>query len=171
MVIHKGLRVEICSQYNCWPLPEYSIPDLTHFDTASGGKAVFVPVYQNSQFWITYDLLEDSPSEFLYFKLFIDNVHAVSWGCGQEEDYEGKTVFGLFDSGAGSADKERRSFYFPVNPVKADAACKVEVRVYRSFARKRALAPENSFEATQVSQRQPNRVKYAVRLRTVCDLH
>ncbi|KAK1075392.1 hypothetical protein LTR74_000354 [Friedmanniomyces endolithicus] len=102
-------------------------------DGQSHITAVSIPVYPNSQFWMSYrcprppaPLPPSSTSEtatgndnsfrFWYFKVFAagrggKDVCLVSWGVGEREDWSGKTVFALFE-GRRKGGLEKRGFFF-----------------------------------------------------------
>ena len=116
---------------------------------------VYIPLYPHSQFWLNYSIAPPQPpGSLFYFKLFIDGRHAVSWGVGEEEKFQGKTMFGLFTSGdvwtsmgggvtlgaekrglwfGGLEDEESSSSEQKENAEKRE----LEVRVYRCKGRKR----------------------------------
>lgn len=62
----------------------------------------------------------------------------MSWGCGEEERYEGKTVFGMFHPGPTPFNEsrvERRALYFGSDIDNPDNI--MEVKVFRSKGRER----------------------------------
>ena len=109
--------------------------------------SVYIPTYPASQFWLSYSISPPHPPKALYyFKLYLNGRLIVSWGCGEENDYKGKTMFGLFDVGSGYGKQpllERRVLRFAPEPGESDNHTLgnfgnfMEVRVFRSKGRKR----------------------------------
>lgn len=81
--------------------------------------SVFVPVMPQAQFWISYNV-EKPPIEpegiFYVFKLLVNGQPLVTWCCGEEEGWRGKTVFSLYDAeqdgAAGGAGMQKMCFHF-----------------------------------------------------------
>jgi hypothetical protein len=129
--------------------------------------SVFIPIFPSQQFWLVYSthppiapskrssLVQDpfgirfntsSPlqhdGEFYVFKLFIGSDELTTWSCGAEQDWRGKTVFGMFDTGTSTAGKglQKRIMCFgSQGPLVSgdlggakDEDRKIEVRVYRA---------------------------------------
>ncbi|KAK0364332.1 hypothetical protein LTR94_011373 [Friedmanniomyces endolithicus] len=101
----------------------------------------------------------DRSFQFWYFKVFAAgggcrDVCLVSWGVGEREEWSGKTVLALFE-GRSKGGLEKRGFFFAAAGARARAGygggscvegvlvgeeegeAMLEVRVYRSWARKR----------------------------------
>ncbi|KAK0783597.1 hypothetical protein LTR59_011733 [Friedmanniomyces endolithicus] len=97
----------------------------------------------------------DNSFRFWYFKVFAagrggKDVCLVSWGVGEREEWSGKTVLALFE-GRRRGDLEKRGFFFAAAGARggygggggvegvggAVGEAMLEVRVYRSWARKR----------------------------------
>ena len=154
--------MSLVSQYDLWDIPEYDPPAApkdpfttvpTLVDTDHAVRSVYIPMYSASQFWLCYDISPPNPPKLLYyFKLYINGRHIVSWGCGAENDFKGKTMFGLFDSGQVYENIpvslfERRVLCF--SPEAGTVQSKVldslhdviEIKVFRSKGRKR-IRPE-----------------------------
>jgi hypothetical protein len=80
--------------------------------------SVFVPVMPQSLFWLSYSIIEPpNDGTFYVFKLFVNKHEIVTWCCDKEEEWRGKTMFGLFDTGkddmvVGGAGMEKRVFKF-----------------------------------------------------------
>ncbi|GAB1734399.1 hypothetical protein NU195Hw_g8754t1 [Hortaea werneckii] len=133
-----------------------------YLDPTSHTAEVSIPIYASSQFWIVYACprpvsgirQEGDGMQFRYyfFKLLVRGQCIVSWGCGEQQGWQGKTMFGLFTSGS---DFERRrvvekmGFFFPPyfseaydGPECTDTAA-FEVQVFRSWARRRERAGMN----------------------------
>ena len=69
----------------------------------------------------------------------------MSWGCGEDDGYEGRTMFGLYDSGdcwMGDSGIERRVFCFgrgakPGDSTAVDPSDVMEIKIYRAKGRMR----------------------------------
>jgi hypothetical protein len=79
---------------------------------------------------------------FYVFKLFLGNDELATWSCGPEQEWRGKTVFGMFDSSGyvgGKGLQKRIMLFGSQGPfisgdlsTERDELRKVEVRVYRA---------------------------------------
>jgi hypothetical protein len=79
---------------------------------------------------------------FYVFKMFLGSDELVTWSCGPEQEWRGKTVFGMFDTSANTGGKglQKRIMMFGSQgpQVSGDLAAdrdevrKIEVRVYRA---------------------------------------
>jgi len=170
MPTYRGITVSLQSQYDALTIPEQPLPSASSrsedllLDSVRNDERYFtvgemegevatpstrlaevsVPIYLCSRFWISYSCptpLPDNDCRFYYFKLFISGKCIVSWGVGEGDNWEGKTVCGLFDGGTdfeGRSVIERRGFFFAD---KEDAVEGIsggfQIRVYRSKARRR----------------------------------
>ncbi|KAK3622838.1 hypothetical protein LTR56_021970 [Elasticomyces elasticus] len=156
-----GINVSLQSQYDALTIPEYpladdasSMPKLDdRVDELKKTADVQIPIYQSSQFWLSYTCPpapEGCTFRFYYFKLFVKDRYLVSWGTGEEEDWSGKTVFGLYDGGHDFERRrvvEKRGFFFPSRGITGIKEQEMfEVRVFRSIARKREKGVIESFE-------------------------
>ncbi|KAK4961529.1 hypothetical protein LTR10_002019 [Elasticomyces elasticus] len=156
-----GINVSLQSQYDALTIPEYpladdasSMPKLDdRVDELKKTADVQIPIYQSSQFWLSYTCPpapEGCSFRFYYFKLFVKDRCLVSWGTGEEEDWSGKTVFGLYDGGHDFERRrvvEKRGFFFPSRGITGIKEQEMfEVRVFRSIARKREKGVIESFE-------------------------
>lgn len=160
MPTYRSITTSLVSQFDILIIPEYeppktpidpflNAPTLINHDHSL--VSVYIPTYPSSQFWLCYSIAPPYPPKMLYyFKLYINKTHIVSWGCGEEDGYEGKTMFGLFDPGPSSSKLsqiERRVLCFAPennngNQLTSDNLSDVlEVKVFRSKGRKR-MAPE-----------------------------
>ncbi|KAF2477074.1 uncharacterized protein BDR25DRAFT_371009 [Lindgomyces ingoldianus] len=164
MPTYRGINIDLHSQFDINTLPEYypkpqdyytnlgisaTVPRLVEEETST--CSVYIPVLPSSQFWIGYSILPPVPEDqHFLFKLYINNVHIVSWSCGREEKWKGKTMFGLYERGEGEDGKkriEKRALCFTavdrqdgewkdvVDPFDPDA--RVEIQVFRASGRKR----------------------------------
>ncbi|KAK1824819.1 hypothetical protein LTR12_000614 [Friedmanniomyces endolithicus] len=199
----RGISFSLLSQYDARALPESPLPILDQVtgrlqvrveakderpglrrqdedgnvdqDEQTHITAVIIPIYPNSQFWMSYrcprpppplplstsdtETGSDRSFRFWYFKVFAagrggKEVCLVSWGVGEREEWSGKTVFALFE-GSRKGGLEKRGFFFRAAGARARAGygggscvegvlvgeeegeAMLEVRVYRSWARKR----------------------------------
>ena len=113
---------------------------------------VYIPTYPASRFWVSYAIDTFSPTlptspvvPFYYFKLFVNGCHIVSWGCGEDENFEGKTMFGIFRSQNGSGTLEKRVLGF-----EDDECAKglIELRIFRAEARQRVRIEHDTVPQT-----------------------
>ncbi|KAI9720845.1 MAG: hypothetical protein M1812_002684 [Candelaria pacifica] len=160
MPTYRGISLSLISQFDILALPEYAPPttSLTSLDSTSLPEnptllvesqalvSVYSPTYASSQFWLRYSISPPYSASLYYFKLYLNNKLFVSWGCGEQEGYCGKTIFGLFDSGEswmGTSGVEKRVLYFAREKDEAltaettDLGDIMEVRVFRARGRKR----------------------------------
>ena len=164
MPTYRSITISLISQFDILTIPEFA-PPTTPNDPFSNAPtlvnpdqslvSVYIPTYPSSQFWLSYSISPPHPPKLLYyFKLYLNGNLVVSWGCGKDDDYRGKTMFGLFKpyrtSGLakdGAAALERRVLCFcpdiasPDHAITDDLNDVMEIRVFRSKARKR-IEPE-----------------------------
>ncbi|SMY23645.1 unnamed protein product [Zymoseptoria tritici ST99CH_1A5] len=162
---YRGFSIFLKSQYDALTIPEFVAPP-SIFETpprrlqppTDGSSSappkdspstpkppristVYVPIYPGSQFWIHYACpVPDGHVSFYYFKLFVRGQCLLSWGVGEENDFQGRLAFGVYDGGQdfqGRQVLEKRAFFFPTTDVGARRSGSFELRVYRSRARKR----------------------------------
>ena len=168
----RSITIALRSQYDISTILEFDPPDpeLTNarcfsntpyvssapkaVDGTTSTVSVYIPIYPSSQFWICYDILPPAPpATYFLFKLFINGAHIVSWSCGQEDGWRGKTMFGLFESPENKEGKgfvERRSLFFSdaKKSVGNDPTAYMEIRVHRANGRKRVTRQLEEFEKT-----------------------
>ena len=158
MPTYRSITISLVSQFDILTIPEYAPPPTTAdpfsptpvlIDPGQSLVSVYVPTYPSSQFWLSYSISAPHPPHALfYFKLFLNDSHVVSWGCGEEDEYKGKTMFGLYCAGEswlGKPGIEKRVFCFAgegygtgqVNGGRDRLGDVMEVRVYRAKGRKR----------------------------------
>lgn len=156
MPTYRSISICLISQFDILIIPEFPLPNnrtSQTSDTAVDGSrsdqdndnsvvSVYVPTFPRAQFWISYSIAPPYPPKGLfYFKLFLNGAHVVSWGVSEEENYVGKTIFGLFsttDGPVGYGDLEKRAFCFGSQEAEEDVTQDVlEIRVFRSNGRKR----------------------------------
>ncbi|KAI9703677.1 MAG: hypothetical protein M1836_007447 [Candelina mexicana] len=162
MPSYRGITLSLISQFDILAIPEYAPPgtdvaSFTSLDSTLPQKptlliesqalvSVYSPTYASSQFWLRYSVSPPYAAPLYYFKLYLNGNLFVSWGCGEQDGYRGKTIFGLFDSGEswmGTSGVEKRVLYFAreldeeLTPETADLGDMMEIRVFRSKGRKR----------------------------------
>lgn len=124
--------------------PSLSNVSATSIYTTSPIVEVYAPTYPASQFWISYGIAPSAfdktqvQTRFVYFKLILSGQCVVSWGVGEEEEWKGKTMWGLFREGTGDGwfgkkAVEKRGFFFQG----ADVEQRLEVQVFRARGRRR----------------------------------
>jgi len=157
---HKGIHITLVSQYDAMLIPEYHSPDESDdfAEREPGVRAVdtYVSNYAASQFWIRYacdESTKEPETRFLYFKLYVNGVLSVAWGCGAQDEWEGKTHFVPKDVG-----REKLGLFFPRNAEGVPEAPALEIRVYRAKARRRQ---ERQYAPTAEIQGRGDLVQYA----------
>ncbi|MCJ1474936.1 hypothetical protein MMC13_003596 [Lambiella insularis] len=157
MPTYRNISIMITSQYDCLNLPEYA-PRSDLNDPFSDNPmlkspsqplvSVYVPAYPSSTFWLSYSISPPHPPKAqYYFKLFINGNHFVSWGCGEKERFTGKTMFGLYRGRNGEIERRVLSFGPEDDSSGAVSIDIMEVRVYRSKGRRKAIAEVEPFES------------------------
>lgn len=157
MPAYLNLTLSLISQFDAMSLPEFQPPLSDPIDPFSSHPAlisesqpivsVYIPTYPCSTFWLSYSILPPHPSKSLYyFKLFVSGTHIVSWGCGEKENYTGKTMFGLFREPQGGLQRRVLSFASEDNGRQTISSEMMEVRVYRSKGRRRIEAEVEEFK-------------------------
>lgn len=141
MPICRGIEVELVSQFGAYP--EYN----KHAVLATEGvrhniSETYVVMHPGSHFWIRYSCAPIDESPFFHFKLLINGLPVVSWGCAVDEAWHGTTAFVPVDAGVDEHNRrvvEKRGFFFPsVLGGSRDLHDSVlEMRVFRAKARKR----------------------------------
>jgi hypothetical protein len=130
MPTYKNIKVTIHTPFTIEGLSEiapatlapcgalYSSPDKQLVDESRRCVSVFVAVMPQSFFWLSYTITHP-PMEgiFFVFKLFVDRHEVVTWCCDKGEEWKGKTMFGLYETGlddivVGGAGMEKRVFKF-----------------------------------------------------------
>ncbi|KAL9639943.1 MAG: hypothetical protein Q9164_000612, partial [Protoblastenia rupestris] len=159
MPTYRSITLSLISQYDILTIPEYAPPTYpndpfstapTLVDTEHCLVSVYIPTYPSSQFWLSYSISPPHPPKLLYyFKLYINGQETVCWGCGEDDGYKGKTMFGLYDTGITRGKKpviEHRVLCFTPLRAEDDVAPNslsnvMEIRVFRAKGRKR-VSPE-----------------------------
>lgn len=135
---HSGIHIALVSQDDAMLIREYHYPDENNTDNEihTGTRTVdtYVSNYAASQFWIRYacDMSTKEPeTRFFYFKLYVAGTFSVAWGCGAQDEWEGKTFFVPKDVG-----REKLGLFFPSDVEGAPEVPALEIRVYRAKARR-----------------------------------
>ena len=165
MPTYRSITTSVISQHGIFSLPEYPPPTVpndpfstlpTLCDQDRALVSVYIPAYPSSQFWVRYSIAPPYPPKALYyFKLFLKGTCVISWGCGEEDGYEGRTMFGLYDSGdcwMGETGIERRVLCFgrgakPGENVAVDSKDVMEIKIYRAKGRMRIKPQVDDFQA------------------------
>lgn len=148
MPTYRSITTSLVSQFDLMIIPEYP-PPASHPDSKSmlpihineelSLVSVFIPTYSGSQFWISYSIAPPNPPKALYyFKLFLNGACVVSWGCGKEDEYKGKTMFGLYESDAkmeGETGIQKKILCFRDESEGSDEDI-LEIKVYRCKGRR-----------------------------------
>ncbi|KAL9005266.1 MAG: hypothetical protein Q9188_001935 [Gyalolechia gomerana] len=162
MPVYRNITINLVSQFDILNIPEYAPPAALD-DPFSASPALvdnslvscYIPIYPLSQFWLSYSISAPHPPKALYyFKLFINDACVVSWGCGEENGFKGKTMYGLYDSGErwmGEPGIDARVFSFASEattnrPMNNTLGQVMEVRVYRARGRKRTKPDLKDFQ-------------------------
>lgn len=181
MPSYRSITLSLISQYDILTIPEYAPLEVSSddpfvtttsnnpvlIDAAKSLVSVYVPRYPGSQFWLRYCISPPYPPKALYyFKMFLNGIELVSWGCGKDEGYKGKTMWALYDIGVewmGERAIERKVLCFGPdedagsNDIKAgnDLGQVMEIRVYRAKGRKemRPHVREGQQASTRTRQR------------------
>jgi len=173
MPTYRSITIALHSQYDIETLPEFfSRPweDCFDQDTSpvcvplvdeqTATCSVYIPVFPGSQFWIGYAVSPPVPeSQHFLFKLFIDNMHIVSWSTGQEDEWRGKTMFGLYEREVEEGKKivEKRILCFAPQDQRhndwMNENAQMEIRVYRAHARQRVERELQDYEKTDLAKR------------------
>lgn len=150
MPTYRSITISLVSQFDIMTIPEYAPPSAPRKSSSTlpvlinpdlSVVSVYIPTYPSSQFWISYSISPPHPPKAIYyFKLFLHGSCVVSWGCGKEDGYKGRTMFAMFNSSEtymGNPLLERRALSFGTEAVSAADAKYMEIRVYRSKGRTR----------------------------------
>lgn len=136
---HRGIHIALVSQYDAKLIPEHYSPDENDDDAGKEPQIrtidTYISNYAASQFWIRYacDIsTQELETRFFCFKLYIAGTFAVAWGCGAQDEWEGKTLFVPKDVG-----REKLGLFFPRDLKEISQAPALEIRVYRAKARRR----------------------------------
>ena len=175
----------VISQLEVKKIPEYSFPLSTDPDNpfssppapapAEATVSVFIPFYPSSQFWLSYSVIPPHPPGSLYyFKLYIKGKEMVSWGCGEEDDYRGRTMFGMY-AARGGERLERRSLCFGSEDCYDPSGwgretCDIEVKVFRARERIRIGAEVQNFTRSEIGRNagRKQKIEDGCEIKSVC---
>ncbi|KAL8735478.1 MAG: hypothetical protein Q9181_002800 [Wetmoreana brouardii] len=172
MPVYRNITINLVSQFDILNIPEYALPETSH-DPFSEAPALvdkslvscYIPIYPLSQFWFSYSIAAPHPPKALYFfKLFINGACVVSWGCGEGNDFNGRTMYGLYYSGErwmGEPGVDVMGFSFASDATTQDSTSNIlgramEVRVYRARSRKRITPVLEEFKAVAARSNNQN---------------
>ncbi|MCJ1436793.1 hypothetical protein MMC27_006175 [Xylographa pallens] len=146
---YRSITLGVISQYDCLQLPEYpprTPPDdpftnrPTLISSTEALVSVYIPSYPGSTFWLSYSVSAPHPPKALYyFKLSLNGDHVASWGCGEQEGYAGKTMFGLYRAAEGGIERRAFSFAEQDGPGKGPHGEMMEIKVYRAKGRRKTM--------------------------------
>ncbi|KAF2139585.1 uncharacterized protein K452DRAFT_232259, partial [Aplosporella prunicola CBS 121167] len=172
MPTYKGITLSVrAAVNNTEPLPELPPPPssaISFEDSHNATISVYVPSSPKTQFWLAYSVkpskaIHSIDTQFFVFKLFLDGRHVVTWGVGEEDQWKGKTVFGLWENFECKAGVERRVFVFggPVkkeqqeednNGDRDESSGVLEIRILRAKGRQRIAKLLEGFENTKIGK-------------------
>ena len=183
MPTYRSITISLISQFDILTIPEYA-PPTTPTDPFSNAPtlvnpdhslvSVYIPTYPSSQFWISYSISPPHPPQLLYyFKLYLNGNLVVSWGCGEDDDYRGKTMFGLFKSAHISgltkeAPLQRRVLCFGADTATIHGNSMdsldhlMEIKVFRSKGRKRIKPDVPSIDMRRSQRQATSGIEYVL---------
>jgi hypothetical protein len=164
------------------------------YDHATRTVSVFIPIFPMQQFWLIYSTQPPKPDNdtmlraatgdstdnpynrhsspstanlFYVFKLFAGSDELATWSCGPEQEWHGKTVFGMFDTSTSTSGKglQKRIMTFGSQgpqisgdlAAQSDVDRKIEVRVYRADRALRVPRQTDIWRGSDTSE-----IKYTV---------
>lgn len=96
------------------------------------------------------------------FKLFMANEELVTWSCGPAQNWQGKTVFGMFDTGTTASGKglQKRIMVFGSQGPRLSGDLgsqrpqdrKIEIRVYRASSSLRVPRQTDTWNGAEVDE-------------------
>lgn len=177
MPTYRSISIKLHSQFDIEPFPEYIPRSRDYYiargiptpaetplfdDEANSTCSVYVPVFANSQFWLSYAVHPPVPEDqYFLFKLYINGAHIISWSTDKDDKWKGKTMFALFEGedDQGRMRVEKRVLCFAA-PAAQDGkwddvigcfderAC-LEVRVHRALGRSRVERQVKEYRMTE----------------------
>jgi hypothetical protein len=165
--LHSQFDISTFPEYT--PLPashyaSYHLPIDTHpplpTDEKTSACSVYIAAFPGSTFWLSYSIAQPVPrDQHFLFKLFINRKHVVSWSTGREDQWSGKTMFGLFertDGHDGTKRIEKRALRFASEDGEwkemkntLDADTNMEIRVHRASGRRRIEWETEEYKETK----------------------
>jgi hypothetical protein len=166
MPTYRSITLQLHSQFDISTFPEYTPLPASHYasyttqavkkppspplliNEKTSTCSVYIATFPGSTFWLSYSVAQPvPPDQHFLLKLFINGKHIVSWSSGKEEEWTGKTMFGLFertDDEDGKKRIEKRALRFANEDGEwkdmknaFDPDTNMEIRVYRASGRKR----------------------------------
>jgi hypothetical protein len=99
---------------------------------------------------------------FYVFKLFRANEELVTWSCGRAQNWQGKTVFGMFDTGTTASGKglQKRIMVFGSQGPRLSGDLgsqkpqdrKIEIKVYRASSSLRVPRQTDTWNGAEVDE-------------------
>ena len=69
-------------------------------DERHAAISVYIPFVPKTLFWVNYQVAPPAAQGIFYvFKLFVNKIEAATWSCSRKQQFRGKCMFGLFDTG------------------------------------------------------------------------
>lgn len=164
MVKFRGIDINIVSQLDAGPLPEFA----TTNPSGIGTHAIcYVPVHPGSQIWFEYSIDGPHPPEAAYlFKLFINEQFITSWDCTSKHGYHGKATYLLSHSldTFGEQQLQRSGFRFTNQEEENDRRTRVsndciEIRIHRIEHRQR-IKSHYSVPRPKIVQEDAGKLRY-----------
>lgn len=175
MPTYKNITISLrSSAQETAPLLEFPppphLPGVRIEDAQSSTATVYVLASPGLTFWIAYHVkppalsIMDQPDvKYFLFKLYMEGRHVVTWAVGEEDEWKGKTMFGLFENQAWRGGVEKRAFTFAtgekggMKDVDVDAEKDheerfMEIKVFRASARKRVQRKTPELMETEVGK-------------------
>ena len=175
--LHSQFDIETLPEYHPGPRDHYVARGITGFtpefvDNKASTCSVYVPIYPGSTFWIGYSVSPPVPKgHYFLFKLYIGGAYVTSWSTGKAENWQGKTMFGLFETSEDENGKtriEKRVLCFTPPGYERnivglfDEEARVEIRIHRAGGRKRVERQAEEYKETE-------HAKTGKGIRYVCD--
>lgn len=169
MPTFRNIAITVKTAEDVQQVPEYALPPANDIndpfskgwvptvDAVNSVVSVFLSVYPSRQFWLDYSIFPPHPPASLYyFKLYIHEKEMVSWGCGEDENYKGRTMFAMY-AAHDSEKLERGVMSFGVEDYDQRGWGRenwdMEVKVFRARERTRTEPLVNYFEESEVGIR------------------
>lgn len=175
---YRSIDFTLYSQFGAEKIPELEPLPQEHYtsrgivravpklvDEASSTRSVYIPVLPGSVFWIDYAVSPPVPDgHYFLFKLYINSTHIVSWSTGKEEEWKGRTMFGLYErpedeDGKRRVEKRVLSFTSPdkkgewddvKNPYEDNM--RMDIKVHRAHGRVRMERKMEEYGKTEHGQ-------------------
>jgi hypothetical protein len=160
------------------------MPEL--YDRETNTCSVFIPIFPRAQFFLKYETMPPEQPEpvvslgpdgwpvvkdngennnvFYVFQLFISNDEITTWSCGEQQGWQGKISFALYDTSDsevhldGKALQKRVFMFNGDYRITGDMTCdkdedrKIEVRVFRADKSMRTPKQPESYEGQGMTE-------------------